>query len=106
MKPRVAAAAIACLNKLGGASCDPKRIELCAHTALMNACDDSSAPTVTQSCDAISTTCGSNISKQECTMAMSGLRETGREAMADCAKRHCNDKGILGCEAPVPNAKP
>jgi hypothetical protein len=34
---------------------------------------------------------------------MSGLRETGRERMLDCAKKHCVDKGILGCElAPKP----
>lgn len=106
MKPRVAAAAVACLKKLkGGAQCDPKRIELCAHNALMNACDDSTAQSVTQSCDAIAATC-SGISKQECTRAMSGLRETGREAMLDCAKKHCDDKGILGCEAASPNMKP
>lgn len=105
MKPRVAAAAVSCLKKLkGGEQCDPKRIELCAHNALMNACDDSTAPSVTQSCDSIATTC-TGISKQECSMAMSGLRETGREAMLDCAKKHCNDRGILGCEAVGPNAK-
>lgn len=105
MKPRVAQAAVACLKKLkGGEQCDPKRIELCAHNALMNACDDSAAPSVTQSCDSIAASC-TGISKQECTMAMSGLRETGREAMLDCAKKHCNDKGILGCEAVSPNAK-
>lgn len=107
MKPRVAEAAVACLNRLkGGELCDPKRIDLCAHNALMSACDDSSAQSVTESCDSIATTCGASISKQECSLAMSGLRETGREAMTDCAKKHCNDKGILGCESISPTARP
>jgi hypothetical protein len=97
MKPRVAAAAVACLGKLkGGEQCDPKRIELCAHNALMNACDDASAQSVVQACDSLAATCP-GISKRECTMTMSGLRETGREALVDCAKAHCNDKGIMGC---------
>jgi hypothetical protein len=44
MKPRVAAAAIAGLAKLTGAEqCDPKRIDLCAHDALLHACDDVAA---------------------------------------------------------------
>ena len=30
---------------------------------------------------------------------MAGLQELGREAMLDCAKKHCEDRGILGCEA-------
>lgn len=99
MKPRVAAAAVACLGKLkGGEQCDPKRVELCAHNALMNACDDSGAESVGKSCDSIAASC-SGISKQECTMTMSGLRETGREALLDCAKAHCSDRGIVGCAA-------
>jgi len=99
MKPKVAQNAVACLNKLtAGERCDPKRVELCAHNALMNACDDAEAESVTKSCDAITTVCTGS-SKNECTMAMSGLKEIGREAMTDCAKKHCNDKGILGCEA-------
>jgi hypothetical protein len=99
MKPRVAAAAVACLVTLkAGEQCDPKRIELCAHNALRKACDDSSAPSVVQACDSLAATCA-GISRRECTMTMSGLRETGREALVDCAKAHCNDKGIMGCAA-------
>ncbi|MBX3226159.1 MAG: hypothetical protein KIT84_28700 [Labilithrix sp.] len=99
MKPRVAERAVSCLNKLTAAErCDPKRIELCAHVALMNACDDSSAESVTRSCDAIAASC-TGASKTECALAMSGLEEIGREAMTECAKKHCNDKGVLGCEA-------
>lgn len=110
MKPRVAQAAVACLNKLSRAErCDPKRVELCGHLALMNACDDSAATsTVASACEKIAQTCGDSPlapSKTECHLTMSGLRETGREAMLDCAKKHCFDKGVLGCEA-VAAAKP
>jgi len=39
MKPRVAERAVACLNALNQAQrCDPNRLELCGHTALMSAC--------------------------------------------------------------------
>jgi hypothetical protein len=102
MKPRVAKAAVACLNKLNGSErCDPKRVDLCAHLALMSACEDN-APGVTQSCDAIAVVCkGAPIppSIAECRRAMSGLKEVGRESMLDCTKKHCADKGVLGCES-------
>jgi hypothetical protein len=103
MKPRVAQAAVACLNKLTAAErCDPKRVELCGHLALMNACDDTAATsTIASSCEKIVATCGASPlapSQNECRLAMAGLRETGREAMLDCAKKHCFDKGVLGCE--------
>ena len=104
MKPRVAKAAIACLNKLNGAErCDPKRVDLCAHLALMNACEDM-APTSTAiaSCDSIARACASapvEPSVLECRRSMAGLSEIGRDAMLDCAKKHCFDRGVLGCEA-------
>lgn len=94
MKPRVAVAAIACLNKLSYAEkCDAKRVDLCAHQALMGACEDR-AP----ACESIAKTCP-GASPAECRVAMSGLREIGREAMLDCMKKHCSDKGIVGCES-------
>lgn len=94
MKPRVAAAAIACLNKLTYAEkCDPKRVDLCAHQALMSACEDR-----TPACETIAKTCPGS-APAECRQSMSGLREIGREAMLDCMKKHCSDKGIVGCEA-------
>jgi hypothetical protein len=104
MKPRVAQAAVACLNKLTSAErCDAKRVELCGHLALMNACDEIAATsTVGSTCEKIVQTCGASPlapSQKECRLAMSGLREVGREAMLDCAKKHCFDKGVLGCEA-------
>lgn len=100
MKPRVAAAAIACLNKLTYAEkCDAKRVDLCAHQALMNACEDK-AP----ACESIVKTCAP-ASVTECRQAMSGLREVGREAMGDCVKKHCLDKGIVGCAAGPPERR-
>jgi hypothetical protein len=110
MKPRVAKAAVACLNKLSVAErCDPKRVELCGHLALMNACDDTAAmSTIASACEKLVETCGASPlapSQNECRLAMSGLREVGREAMVDCAKKHCFDKGVLGCEA-VASGKP
>lgn len=110
MKPRVAQAAVACLNKLTAAErCDPKRVELCGHLALMNACDDTAAAsTIATACEKIVQTCGASPlapSQNECRLAMTGLREVGREAMLDCAKAHCFDKGVLGCEG-VAAAKP
>jgi hypothetical protein len=104
MKPRVAQAAVACLNKLTAAErCDPKRVELCGHLALMNACDDTAAAsTIASTCEKIVQSCGASPlapSQNECRLAMAGLREVGREAMLDCAKKHCFDKGVLGCEA-------
>lgn len=100
MKPRVAAAAIACLNKLTYAEkCDPKRVDLCAHVALMNACEDK-----TPACDAMPKTCAS-ASMTECRQALSGLKEIGREAVAECVKKHCADKGIVGCESLPPERR-
>lgn len=105
MKPRVAAAAVACLKHLSPAEqADPKRVDLCGHNALMNACDDSSAESVTQTCAAIANACPGT-SKQECGMAMSGLREIGRESLLDCTRAHCTDKGLVGCEGVGPAAK-
>ena len=100
MKPRVAQAAVACLNKLSYSErCDAKRVDLCAHQALMSACDDR-APTSTAvtSCETIAKSC-TTISKSECHAAMSGMKELGRELLVTCATKHCTDKGILGCEA-------
>ena len=110
MKPRVAQAAVACLNKLtAGERCDAKRVELCGHLALMNACDDTAtASIIVGTCEKLVQACGASPlapSQNECRLAMTGLREVGREAMLDCAKKHCFDKGVLGCEAVAP-AKP
>jgi hypothetical protein len=109
MKPRVAKAAVACLNKLTPAErCDPRRVDLCAHLALMNACEEA-APAIVSACDAVGEACAKAPvppSRSECRRAMSGLREIGREAMVACVKKHCFDRGIVGCEAAAPGRPP
>jgi hypothetical protein len=107
MKPRVAQAAVACLNKLTGAErCDPKRVDLCAHLALMNACDDRAATTtIGAACEGLVQACASapvGPSRAECRLVLSGLRENGRDAVVDCTKKHCTDRGLQGCQAAVP----
>jgi len=45
-KPKVAQAAVACIRSLkGNEGCDPARVNLCGHEALMAACPDVPAPT-------------------------------------------------------------
>src|SRR5450432_2060894 len=70
-KPKVAQAAVACLRRLkGNELCDPARVNLCGHEALMAACPDSTQPAgsdaganalsspVAQACDNIVKSCG------------------------------------------------
>lgn len=106
MKPRVAAAAVECLNKLTAKErCDPVRVNLCGHVALMNACpepEDAKEPNVTSTCNEIAASCGKTHvppSLVECRQTLSGLNQTGRESMVQCMKKHCVDRNILGCEA-------
>lgn len=97
MKPREAALAVKCLNKLNGIErCDAKRVDLCAHQALMTSCPDA-----VPACDAIAKTCAS-ASRRECNEALAGLKEVGRESAVACIAKHCADKGIVGCEAAPP----
>ena len=112
MKPRVAKAAVACLVKLTPQErCDPKRVDLCAHLALMTACPEhvaSAAAGVAATCDALVTSCASAPvppSRSECQLALSGLRDPARDAVVDCVKKHCADRGIVGCEATAPPRK-
>ena len=66
----------------------------------MNACDES-APAVASACDELTRACASSPvppSRAECRVVVSGLLDKGRERMLDCAKKHCFDRGILGCE--------
>lgn len=52
MKPKVAAAAVACLAKLTPQErCDPARVYLCGHLAFMNACPDDDGAGSTASAD-------------------------------------------------------
>lgn len=124
-KPRVAQAAVACLKALkGGEACDPARVNLCGHAALMAACPEStplpsvnavgaSAPAgaapnaaepsspVVQTCDAILKSCASAPippTSADCRQTASGMTDLGRSNLIACMASHCADKGLLGCE--------
>jgi hypothetical protein len=114
MKPRVGERAVACLNALNAAQrCDPNRVNLCAHLALMNACPEPEGPVVTgvaptdelsTRCASIAQGCGGTPSGppvRECRATLAGLSAFGREQMASCMKTHCADKGLVGCEAVI-----
>jgi hypothetical protein len=124
MKPKVAVAAVACLNKLTPKErCDAERVNLCAHLAFMNACPereleaDAGAGTgakaitstlgahpVAATCQTIITTCGASPiapSMTECRQLLAGMNDTGRERTMKCMKSHCFDRGLVGCEAAV-----
>jgi hypothetical protein len=115
MKPRVAQAAVECLNKLSAQErCDPVRVNLCGHVALMNACAEAdplieehepkagAKPGALATCKTIALSCGKTHvppSIVECKQALSGLNDNGRGLMIECMKKHCVDRSILGCEA-------
>ncbi len=109
MKPKVAAAAVECLKKLNPQErCTPARVNLCGHLALVNACVEPETA-VTESAKNVATTCASirdecksaplGPTVADCRQTVSGLNDTGRTRMIDCVKKHCSDKGMLGCEA-------
>ena len=114
-KPKVAQAAVSCLRSLrGNALCDPARVNLCGHSALMAACPD--APPASASSDAgvvtppspVATACDNIIkacaqplgpTPADCRQTLSGMTDSGRANMVECMATHCADKGLLGCEA-------
>jgi hypothetical protein len=115
-KPRVAQAAVACVKTLkGNAACDPTRVNLCGHSALMAACpapvpdpkmtDSTGAvlsSAVDSSCETILKGCaGQPLSPTlaDCRQTLSGMSDFGRASMVECMATHCGDKGLLGCEA-------
>jgi hypothetical protein len=114
MKPRVAERAVACLNALNpGLRCDATRLNLCAHSALMNACPEPEGTAVagvpatddlSARCAALVQGCGATSlapSVRECRATLAGLSVFGRDQMATCMKTHCADKGLVGCESVV-----
>ena len=111
MKPRVAERAVACLNALNPAQrCDPARLSLCGHLALMNACSED-APAVAVApagddvgarCELIQQGCGATplgATVRDCRATLEGMTAQGRDQMMTCMKTHCADKGLVGCEA-------
>lgn len=129
-KPKVAQEAVACLRRLkGNERCDPVRINLCGHRALMAACPEAAPaakgkyvratgaapPTVEltedpdaeesplgAACERVLKSCaGQPLSPTlaDCRQTLTGMNETGRNNMLACMTKHCQDKGLLGCEA-------
>jgi hypothetical protein len=122
-KPKVAEAAVACIHGLkAGELCDPKRVNLCGHAALMAACPVPNEPTkssstdtesagstkaraapsvLAQACESITKSCttGPAPTVRECEETLSGLNDVGRARMTECMKSHCGDRGLIGCEA-------
>lgn len=125
-KPKVAQQAVACLRQLQGAErCDTARINLCGHAALMAACPDPeprkigtyvkatdttpasftikeapdvAPPPALAACENIAKACPTQ-SLAECQRTLAGMNDSGRASMIDCMAKHCQDKGLLGCEA-------
>ena len=123
MKPKVAAAAVACLAQLTPQErCDPARVYLCGHLAFMNACPEAepaphalhagpattdaaaAASSVVATCQAIIDAYGPSPvapSMTECRQLLSGMTSTGRERTRACMKKHSFDRGLVGCEGVV-----
>jgi hypothetical protein len=133
-KPKVAQEAVACLQRLKPQErCDPLRINLCGHRALMAACPEPSpaakgkyvratakspatveltddpdveASPLTKTCDRVLKSCSGQPltpTLAECRQTLVGMNEAGRANMLDCVSKHCQERGLLGCEA-VPMA--
>lgn len=122
-KPKVAQAAVSCLKALkGNALCDPARVNLCGHAALMAACPEPTPDTskvstagavpvsspVATACEQIAKSCAGQLtapSLGDCRQTLSGLSDFGRASIVECMASHCGDKGLLGCEG-VKNPSP
>ncbi len=113
MKPKVAERAVACLATLSPAErCDPMRLNLCGHLALMSACQepddadknpaDAAASAVTALCQTVVQECATaplGPTLRDCRATLAGMSELGRSKMVACLKTHCADKSLLYCEA-------
>lgn len=90
--PKVAAAAVACMNGLtGAAACDSMQAYNCGKNALTQACPD---PTVDQLCQIASTPC--KIAQNDCITMVSGLSSPGQDAVATCISQGCS-AGLYSC---------
>jgi hypothetical protein len=89
---KVAALAVACVTSLSSRQvCDPSQPLICAKTALAQACAD---PSVVQVCQIAASSC--KITPGECSALLSGLNESGQEAIAQCVAQGC-PSGLGGC---------
>lgn len=113
MKPKVAERAVSCLNALTPAErCDPIRLNLCGHLALMSACQEpqetgkeaagATAASLTRVCQTVIDECATaplGPTLRDCRATLSGMSELGQNRMVSCMKTHCTDKSLLFCEA-------
>jgi hypothetical protein len=113
LKPRVAERAVACLNALApGERCDPTRLNLCGHLALMSACqepEDADRDAVDAATDPLNVLCQTALREcastplaptlRDCRATLAGMSELGRSKMIACLSTHCTDKSLLRCEA-------
>lgn len=113
LRPRVAERAVACINALTPAQrCDPNRLELCGHAAIMSACSIDESPVeadaapdeVVSHCQTILHGCEGVVpgpTLRDCRATLAGMTSVGRDKMVSCMKTHCTDKGLLFCEGQV-----
>jgi hypothetical protein len=115
LKPKVAERAVACLNMLNATErCDPMRLNLCGHLALMSACqepEDADKDAVNPAVGSLTALCQGVVQEcataplgptlRDCRATLAGMSELGRSKMALCLKTHCTDKSLLYCEAVV-----
>jgi hypothetical protein len=91
--PKVAAAAITCMNgNTGAAACDSGQAYTCGKTALSQACPDPT--TVTQLCQIAATPC--KVAQNDCVTMISGLNPSGQDAVAQCVAKGCS-AGLYSC---------
>jgi hypothetical protein len=114
MKPRVAERAVACLNALKpNERCDPNRLNLCGHLALMSACpepdeadrgDGGPVVGVGAVCQSILSECAGaplGPTLRDCRATLAGMSDLGQSRMLSCMATHCTDKSLLYCEGVV-----
>jgi hypothetical protein len=90
--PKIAAVAVSCILSLTSRQvCDVSQPLLCAKTALAQACAD---PSVVQLCQIAANSC--KITPGECSALLSGLSDSGQEAIAQCVADGC-PAGLGGC---------
>ena len=92
--PKIAAAAITCMNGLKAATgCnDMSSAYACGKSALAQACPDTN--TVGQLCQIAATPC--KISATDCVTMISGLNQKGQDAVASCVAKGCTN-GLYSC---------
>jgi hypothetical protein len=90
--PKVAAAAVGCMNKLTGKQlCDSSQAYACGNESLQQACND---PTTAQLCQVAATPC--KVGAEDCVVMLSGLNSAGQTAVAQCVAQGCS-AGLYSC---------